>query len=58
MLEDIDRIGPQLILMVAAGGVLFADILLRDRNRGGLPVGVLGALTASAARWLYGERHF
>ena len=51
MLEDIDRIGPQLILMVAAGGVLFADILLRDRNRGWLPVGVLGALTASAI-WL------
>ncbi|MCH8025221.1 MAG: NADH-quinone oxidoreductase subunit N [Chloroflexi bacterium] len=51
MLEDIDRIGPQLILMVAAGGVLFLDLLLRDRNRGWLPVGVLGGLTASAI-WL------
>ena len=58
MLEDIDRIGPQLILMVAAGGVLFADLLLRpsaeglrDRNRIWLPVGVLGGLTASAV-WM------
>ncbi len=58
MLEDIDRIGPQLILMLAAGGVLFADILLRpsveglrDRSRGWLPIGVLGGLTASAV-WL------
>ncbi len=51
MLEDIDRIGPQLILMVAAGGILLGDLLLRDRNRGWLPVGVLGGLTASGI-WL------
>ena len=51
MLEDIDRIGPQIILMVAAGGILLGDLLLRDRNRGWLPVGVLGALTASGI-WL------
>ena len=51
MLEDIDRIGPQLILMVAAGGILLGDLLLRDRNRGWLPVGVLSALTASGI-WL------
>ena len=37
--------------MVAAGGVLFLDLLLRDRNRGWLPVGALGGLTASAI-WL------
>ncbi len=48
MLQDLDRIGPELILMVAAGCVLLADLVLRDRNRGWLPVGVFAGLGASA----------
>ncbi|MEX0785011.1 MAG: NADH-quinone oxidoreductase subunit N [Dehalococcoidia bacterium] len=47
MLEDLDRIGPQLILMVAAGFVLLLDLVLRERDRRWLPYGVLAGLGAS-----------
>src|SRR4030066_48836 len=36
MLHDLDRLGPELILMVAAGWVLLADLGLRERDRGRL----------------------
>lgn len=48
MLQDLDRLGPELILMVAAGCVLLADLALRDRDRGWLPFGALAGLGASA----------
>src|SRR3990170_3180053 len=47
MLQDLDRIGPELILMVAAGCILLADLALRDRDRGWLPFGALAGLGAS-----------
>jgi NADH-quinone oxidoreductase subunit N len=48
MLHDLDRIGPELVLMVAAGGVLLINLALGQRERRWLPFGVLGALAASA----------
>ncbi|MCH8993899.1 MAG: NADH-quinone oxidoreductase subunit N [Chloroflexi bacterium] len=48
MLQDLDRLGPELILMVAAGCVLLSDLVLRERQRAWLPVGALGGLAASA----------
>ena len=58
MLEDIDRIGPAIVVMVAAGLVLLADIVAplvlggrrREGDRGWLAFGVLAAL-AGAAVW-------
>ncbi|MCH7811424.1 MAG: NADH-quinone oxidoreductase subunit N [Chloroflexi bacterium] len=47
MLQDLDRLGPELILMVSAGLVLGADLVLRERHRGWLPFGALGGLTAA-----------
>jgi NADH-quinone oxidoreductase subunit N len=47
MLQDVDRLGPELILMVAAGCVLLADLALRERDRGWLPAGALAGLGAS-----------
>jgi len=47
MLQDVDRIGPELILMVAAACVLLTDLVLRDRDRGWLPFGALAGLGAS-----------
>ncbi|MBI4571355.1 MAG: NADH-quinone oxidoreductase subunit N [Chloroflexi bacterium] len=47
-LHDLDRLGPALIVMVAAGGLLLADLLLRERGRAWLPFGALGGLAASA----------
>src|SRR3990170_3368786 len=47
MLHDLDRLGPELILMVAAGGVLLADLALRERNRGWLPFVALAGLASS-----------
>ncbi|MDZ4278612.1 MAG: NADH-quinone oxidoreductase subunit N, partial [Dehalococcoidia bacterium] len=47
MLEDLDRIGPELIVMVTAGLVLLADLVLRERDRGWLAFGALGGLAAS-----------
>ncbi len=47
MLQDLDRLGPELILMVAAGCVLLADLVLRERDRGWLPFGALAGLGAS-----------
>ncbi len=47
MLQDVDRLGPELILMVAAGCVLLADLVLRERDRGWLPLGALAGLGAS-----------
>src|SRR3990170_1889219 len=55
MLQDLDRLGPELILMVAAGCVPLADLALRDRPRGWLAVGPPGLLGAVAsAVILYG----
>ncbi len=48
MLQDLDRIGPELILMVAAGCVLAVGLLDRERERAWLPFGALGGLAASA----------
>ncbi len=47
MLQDLDRIGPELILMVAAGCVLLAGLAVRDRDRAWLPVGALTGIGAS-----------
>ena len=51
MLQDVDRIGPILILMVVAGAILLADLLLpvggRERQRRWLPVAALAGLGAS-----------
>src|SRR3972149_2920289 len=47
MLQDLDRLGPELILMVAAGCVLLADLALRERDRRWLPFGALAGLGAS-----------
>jgi NADH-quinone oxidoreductase subunit N len=51
VLQDVDRIGPELILMVSAGCILLADLLLpaggRERERGWLPFAALAALGAS-----------
>src|SRR3990172_4734692 len=48
MLQDLDRIGPELILMVAAGCVLLAGLAVRERDRAWLPFGALAGLGASA----------
>jgi NADH-quinone oxidoreductase subunit N len=56
MLQDLDRIGPVLILMVAAGCILLADVLVRPgsgrdndaRGRNWLPFAALAGLAASA----------
>ena len=47
MLQDLDRIGPELILMVAAACVLLADLALSERERRWLPIGALAGLGAS-----------
>ena len=47
MLQDLDRLGPELILMVAAGAILLTDIVLRDKDRRWLPLGALAGLAAS-----------
>ena len=47
MLQDLDRIGPELILMVVAGCILLTDLVLRERDRGWLPFGALVGLAAS-----------
>jgi NADH-quinone oxidoreductase subunit N len=48
MLQDLDRIGPELILMVAAGCVLAGGLVARERERDWLPFGALAGLAASA----------
>ena len=48
MLQDLDRLGPELILMVAAGAILMVDLVLRERDRGWLAFGALAGLAASA----------
>lgn len=48
MLQDLDRVAPELILMVTAACVLLSDLALRDRDRGWLPFGALVGLAASA----------
>ena len=48
MLQDLDRIGPELILMVTAGCVLLAGLAVRERQRAWLPFGALAGLGASA----------
>ena len=48
MLQDLDRIGPELILMVAAGCLLLAGLVVRERERAWLPFGALAGLAASA----------
>ena len=47
MLHDLDKVGPELILMVAAGAILFAGLLTRERDHGWLPFGALAGLGAS-----------
>ncbi len=47
MLQDLDRVGPELILMVAAACVLLVDLFLRERDRAWLPFGALAGLGAS-----------
>lgn len=48
MLQDLDRIGPELILMVSAGCILLVDLALRERDRRWLPFGALAGLAAAA----------
>ena len=47
MLHDIDRLGPELILMVAAGFILLTDLVLRERYKRWLAYGGLGGIGAS-----------
>lgn len=47
MLHDVDRLGPELILMVAAGFILLADLVLREQDRRWLPYGALAGVVAS-----------
>ncbi|MCH7699555.1 MAG: NADH-quinone oxidoreductase subunit N [Chloroflexi bacterium] len=47
MLADVDRVGPELVLMVSAGLVLLADLVLRDKHRGWLPAVALSGLGAA-----------
>src|SRR3989304_5544983 len=48
MLQDLDRIGPELILMVTAGCVLLAGPAVPARQRARPPFGALAGLGASA----------
>ena len=50
MLADLDRIGPEIVVMVSAGIILMADLVMRDRNRGWLPFMALAGL-GGAALW-------
>ena len=47
MLHDVDKLGPELILIVFAGAILLIDLVLRDRERAWLPFGALAALGAA-----------
>jgi NADH-quinone oxidoreductase subunit N len=47
MLQDLDRIGPELILMVTAAAILLTDLALRERQRAWLPLGALAGLGAA-----------
>src|SRR3990170_4092579 len=47
MLEALDRLGPELIVMVAAGCLLLAGVVLRERDQRWLPLGALAGLGAS-----------
>jgi NADH-quinone oxidoreductase subunit N len=51
MLHDVDKLGPELILMVFAAAILITDLFLRDRERTWLPFTALAALGASTL-WL------
>jgi len=46
MLHDLDRFGPELMLLVAAAALVLGDLLIRDRRW--LPFGALSGLTAAA----------
>jgi NADH-quinone oxidoreductase subunit N len=47
MLHDVDRLGPELILMVAAGFILLTDLVLRERDKRWLAYGGLGGIGAA-----------
>ncbi len=47
MLHDVDKLGPELVLMVFAAAILLADLVLRDRERAWLPFAALAALGAA-----------
>ena len=47
MLHDLDKIGPELILMVAAGAILLVGLVLRERDQRLLPFAALGGVGAS-----------
>jgi NADH-quinone oxidoreductase subunit N len=49
MWDDLDRVGPELVLLVGGGVLLLVDLVLRERDRVWLPFGALLALAASAA---------
>jgi NADH:ubiquinone oxidoreductase subunit 2 (subunit N) len=53
MWDDVNRLGPELALMVAAGAILLVDLVLRDRDRVWLPFAALAGLAASAG-WMVG----
>lgn len=48
MLHDLDKVGPELILMVTAGALLLAGLALRDRDQRWLPFAALAGVAASA----------
>ena len=50
MLADLDRLGPEIVVMVSAGIILMVDLVLRERNRGWLPFVALAGL-GGAALW-------
>lgn len=47
MLHDVDKLGPELVVMVTAGAILLVDLALRDRERAWLPFGALAGLAAA-----------
>jgi NADH-quinone oxidoreductase subunit N len=47
VLHDLDKLGPEFILMVFAAVILIVDLFLRERDRGWLPFAALAGLGAS-----------
>jgi NADH-quinone oxidoreductase subunit N len=53
MLDDLNRVGPELAVMVTAGLILMIDLVIRDRERAWLPLVALSGLGA-AVGWAAG----
>jgi len=47
MLEDLDRIGPEIVVMVTAGVILMIDLVLREREKAWLPLVAISGLVGA-----------